>query len=139
MCRDIQVFLNSTWIRKLLRTDPEPAEYLMASDTINQAFTLSGDYLQFSTSHIAGLLERGIRVLIYAGTLDLVCGVVAIDRTSRIIQWSGQDAFVNTPMRNWEVDGITAGQIRKSGLLTFASIYGAGHMVSAIGTAALHR
>jgi carboxypeptidase C (cathepsin A) len=99
---------------------------------VNTAFTLSGDIHQSSTTYIAGLLERGIRVLIYAGVLDLVCGAVANDRTSRLIEWSGQDAFVNTPLRNWEVDGKTAGQIRKSGLLTFASIYGAGHMVRSV-------
>ena len=45
------------------------------------------------------------------------------------LQWTGQDAFSAKPLRNWMVDGKTAGVTRSSGPFTFVTVDGAGHMV----------
>ena len=45
------------------------------------------------------------------------------------LEWTGQDAFVAEPLRDWTVDGKVAGVMRSAGAFTFATIYGAGHMV----------
>lgn len=45
------------------------------------------------------------------------------------IQWSGQSEYAAQPLREWIVDGTTAGLTRGDGPLTFATIFGAGHMV----------
>ena len=46
------------------------------------------------------------------------------------LEWTGQSAFVGEPLREWTaVDGSVAGLTRSAGNLTFATIYGAGHMV----------
>jgi carboxypeptidase C (cathepsin A) len=130
MRRDIQTLLNSTYIRKLIRTDVSPTEFRFASAQVADAFEQSGDRLQSSTSYIGALLERGVRVLLYAGTLDMMCGAVANERTSRVVEWSGQEEFSGTAMREWEVEGKVAGEVRSMGMLTYASVYRAGHMVS---------
>lgn len=47
------------------------------------------------------------------------------------LEWTGQDAFVREPLKEWTVDGAAAaGLTRSAGKLTFATVYGAGHMVS---------
>lgn len=44
-------------------------------------------------------------------------------------EWTGQEAFAAQPLREWDVDGLTAGLTRSAGPFTFATIDGAGHMV----------
>ena len=43
--------------------------------------------------------------------------------------WTGQEAFVSQPLKEWEIDGKVVGKTRSANGLTFATIYGAGHMV----------
>ena len=45
------------------------------------------------------------------------------------LEWTGQNAFVKEPLKEWTVDGSAAGLTRSAVNLTFATIYGAGHMV----------
>ena len=46
------------------------------------------------------------------------------------MEWTGQEAFVGQPLKEWLVDAHVAGVTRSAKGLTFATIYGAGHMVS---------
>ena len=45
------------------------------------------------------------------------------------MEWSGQHAFASKPLREWKTGNEVAGLTRSEGLLTFATIYGAGHFV----------
>ena len=47
------------------------------------------------------------------------------------LDWTGRDVFINEPLRQWKVDGEPAGLTRTAGDLTFATVFGAGHMVRA--------
>jgi carboxypeptidase C (cathepsin A) len=127
---DIIALLNSDYIRKLIRTDPEPGRFTTSSEALNRVFIAAGEALKSPAPYLAGLLERGVRVLLYAGSYDMACSWLTTDRASRAIEWTGQEAFAEAPLQEWEVDGHKAGKARTSGLLTFASIYGAGHLVS---------
>ena len=46
------------------------------------------------------------------------------------MEWTGQSEFVQQPLTEWSVDGRVAGLARSAKGLTFATFYGAGHMVS---------
>jgi len=59
---------------------------------------------------------------------SLLSPQVGNDRFTRGLEWSGQEEFVSKPLRPWMVEGRVAGQTREGNGLTFASIYGAGHM-----------
>lgn len=45
------------------------------------------------------------------------------------VEWSGQATFNSRQLREWEYNGATVGKTRSAGNLTFATVYGAGHMV----------
>lgn len=77
-----------------------------------------------------GLLDRGIRVLIYAGTYDWQCNWVANKLWVDKLEWSGQDEYAKAEWRDWTVEGKKAGETKKTALLTFATVRGAGHMMS---------
>lgn len=46
------------------------------------------------------------------------------------LEWTGQAAFNEQPLRDWTIGDHAAGVTRSAGPLTFATIAKAGHMVS---------
>lgn len=81
-----------------------------------------------SQYYVSGLLERGIPILIYAGTYDWQCNWVANKLWVDKLEWTGQEEYNTVEWRDWLVEGGKAGETKKSGVLTFATIRGAGHM-----------
>ena len=90
--------------------------------------------------YVASLLDRGLRILIYAGTYDWQCNWVANKLWVDKLQWSGHDGYAQAEWRDWSVsegDG-KAGEVKETPLLTFATIRGAGHMISLFSFLAAH-
>lgn len=48
------------------------------------------------------------------------------------LEWSGHDAYKAEEWRDWTVNGKKAGETKSSGPLTFATVLGAGHMMSSL-------
>lgn len=130
--RHITNYLNSTSTRSLLGVDPSvPAQYSICSDPVALAFDASNDQQKTATPlHIAALLERNVRVLIYVGSYDWICNWVGNERWTRALDWSGQQDFAEQELSVWKVDGKMAGLTRSARGLRFATVEGAGHMVS---------
>jgi len=125
-------FLNNETLRGTIGADPAAGNYSPISFKVNSAFSEAGDMINEEHSpYIAQLLERGIRVLIYVGTYDMACNWVGNERMTLALEWSGQEAFVSQPMRDWFVNDIVVGKTRSWKGLTFATIDGAGHMAPA--------
>jgi len=80
--------------------------------------------------YVAALLERKVKVLIYVGKYDWICNHVGNEAWTLNLEWSGHDEFSAQALREWKVDGKTAGSTRSAQGLTFATINGAGHMVA---------
>ncbi|KAF8880906.1 serine carboxypeptidase [Gymnopilus junonius] len=87
---------------------------------VQSAFVSTQDILHPTKDYVAALLERGVRVLIYVGSYDWICNHVGNER------WT---LALDKELRDWFVDGKSAGQTRSAGGFTFATITGAGHMV----------
>ena len=128
--RAITAFLNSNATRKTIGTDALPKQYTIMSPGVGEVFILAGDIQRDAAPHVGQLLDRGVRVLVFAGAYDLGCNWVGNEWMTRALAWHGQDGFGAEALREWEVDGEKAGKARSWGALTFASVYGAGHMVS---------
>jgi carboxypeptidase C (cathepsin A) len=97
-------------------------------------FVASNDVIQPSTGYIEALLNRGVKVLIYAGRWDFICNWVANLMMSESLEWDGQEGFSNSELREWKLVGSddVIGWSKSSGLLHFVVVDGAGHMVSSI-------
>ena len=104
--------------------------FSLTNDKLSETFLLNGDALHQNDLYVAELLEQGVKTLIYAGTNDFTCNWVGNEKWTLNMHWSGQDAYRNQPLREWQVDGTIVGKVRAYGNLTFATIYGAGHLVS---------
>ncbi|KAF9220866.1 serine carboxypeptidase [Gyrodon lividus] len=128
--KHIRNYLDLPLTRTLLGVDSSvSSNFSSCSGTVGLAFTNAQDEYHQTYTHISGLLERGVRALIYVGTYDWICNWVGNERWTLRMPWTGQEAFVSQPLREWEVDGHVAGKTRSAGGLTFATIDGAGHMV----------
>lgn len=134
----IEQFLTNRTIREQIGASlTHPTNFVSCSDAVNAAFYSHLDkYAHPTPYYVAGLLERGIRVLIYAGTLDWQCNWISNRDWVEKLEWSGQKAYNEKEWRGWYVDASAerakreAGITKRAGGLTFASLYGAGHMMS---------
>ncbi|KIJ17963.1 hypothetical protein PAXINDRAFT_167613 [Paxillus involutus ATCC 200175] len=128
--KHIRDYLDRPFTRALLGVDPAVnSNFSSCSTTVGLAFSNAQDTYHETYTHISALLERGVRALIYVGTYDWICNWVGNERWTLQMPWTGQEAFVGQPLREWEVDGHIAGKTRSAGGLTFATIDEAGHMV----------
>ncbi|KAF8589301.1 serine carboxypeptidase [Ramaria rubella] len=127
---DIAKFLNTPETRAALGVDPNVGNFSSCSNRVATAFGQSLDMFSHpSQLYVAELLERGVKVLIYVGTYDWICNWVGNERFTLALEWSGQADFAAQELRDWKVDGKTAGLTRSFGGFTFATIEDAGHMV----------
>ncbi|KLO18953.1 alpha/beta-hydrolase [Schizopora paradoxa] len=124
----VQDYLRREDIRLKIGADEAAGNYSMGSPAIFQAFWASGDQLHLNQRYVAELLERGVRVLIYAGTYDFICNWIGNERWTLNMPWSGQEEFKNKPLVDWNLDGRAVGKTRSHGGFTFATIQGAGHL-----------
>lgn len=105
------------------------SNFSSCSDPVGNAFNSAQDEYHSTYTHVSELLERGIHALIYVGTYDWICNWIGNERWTLEMPWSGQEAFVNQPLREWQLDGQVVGKTRSANGLTFATVDGAGHMV----------
>ncbi|PPQ84538.1 hypothetical protein CVT25_007608 [Psilocybe cyanescens] len=127
--RHIQNYLNLPEIRSALGIDPGTPNITLISLKVNNDFVMNLDGSHPTYNHVAALLDRGVRVLIYVGRNDWICNHLGNEAWTTQFEWSGHVEFASQPLREWSVDGQKAGFTRKAKGLTYASVDGAGHMV----------
>ncbi|KAH9894182.1 peptidase S10 serine carboxypeptidase [Cubamyces lactineus] len=126
----ISDFLNRPSTRSLLGVE-SPRNFTSCSSDVGRSFAAHLDkYAVPAQYYVAGLLERGVRVLIYAGTYDWQCNWVANKLWLDKLEWTGVTQYTSEQVRDWTVDGRKAGETKSAGPLTFATVRGAGHMMS---------
>jgi carboxypeptidase C (cathepsin A) len=131
---EISGWLSRNDTRKLLGVDRAvPAPFASCSPTVNTAFHTADDSLHPTYLWVAGLLERGVRALVYVGENDWICNWVGNARWVRALEWSGAPGFRAQAEGTWAMGGEVKGRAQSFGPLSFVTIRGAGHMVSAGG------
>ncbi|GIL92291.1 hypothetical protein Vretimale_18448 [Volvox reticuliferus] len=88
-----------------------------------------GDWLRSYDQLLPAMLDDGIRVMIYAGDLDLICNWVGNERWVDALAWEQSEAWPSATPEEWHVAGAAAGTVRALGPLSFVRVYQAGHMV----------
>ncbi|KAF7342016.1 Carboxypeptidase [Mycena venus] len=130
----ITKYLSDPALRELLGVDPQAANFSSCSNAVGTLFNARLDKWAVPTQfYVTGLLDRGIRVLIYAGTYDWQCNWVANRMWVDKLEWSGREAYAALEWADWGVGGKQgkAGEVKQSegSPLSFVTIRGAGHMV----------
>ncbi|KAJ6456224.1 serine carboxypeptidase [Mycena vitilis] len=130
----IRNYLSRPDVRDMLGVDDAvPANFTSCAPAVGNAFHAQMDSFRLTQNYVGGLLERGIRVLIYVGTYDWICNWVGNERWTLALEWSGQAEFAAEPLRPWALGSDfskgRAGLARSAKGLTFVTIDAAGHMV----------
>ncbi|KZS95430.1 peptidase S10, serine carboxypeptidase [Sistotremastrum niveocremeum HHB9708] len=135
--RHIKDYLNLPSTRKELGVSPllENTTFQSCNMDLNLAFALNLDMIRGHTPYyLENLLDRGVRVLIYVGDYDWIANWVGNERMVDSLEWHGAASFKKQELKDWTValvegkDSSPAGKVKSSGLLTFLTIHGAGHM-----------
>ena len=128
--RHISAYLDRPEVRTQLGVDKAvTGNFSSCASRVGSDFRFNMDEFHPTQHYVAALLERKIKVLIYVGKYDWICNHVGNEAWTLGLEWFGHDAFSAQALRDWKVDGKTAGSTRSAGGLTFATINGAGHMV----------
>jgi len=126
---NITALLNDPKLRRQLGVEIT-GNFSIGNNSVSHDFDTNLDkWRVHNNEYIVGILERGVRVLIYAGTYDWQCNWVMNYKMVQKLDWSRGKEFRELEMREWSVDGNVAGKTKTAGKLTFATILGAGHMV----------
>ncbi|KAM0826578.1 hypothetical protein ACQ4PT_068784 [Festuca glaucescens] len=127
-------FVNAAEVKAALGTRPdvvwEECNHLVRA-------AMHEDIMKSVKPEVEALLLRGrTRVLLYQGIRDLRIGVVPTEAWLKELRWSGLRAFQEAERAVWRISGEggeeeLAGYVQRSGALTHAVLYGAGHLVPA--------
>lgn len=72
MSANVSAHLNLPSIRKKLGVDDAAPTFGAVSNNLHTRFFSGGDFFRGAYMYVAGLLERDVRVLIYAGEKPIV-------------------------------------------------------------------
>jgi len=94
---------------------------------VNSKFTV--DVVESFAWEIPFILEKGLRVVVYSGDLDLICNWFGGFAWTNALRWSGAEEFNKAEMKVWKNGKISAGEAKTYKNFTFVRVYNAGHMV----------
>lgn len=123
-----QQYLSLPNVRQTLQITQETIK--ACNSTIYSDFVSSGALLQSNTKGLGNLLDSGIPVIIMAGELDATYNWAGNLAVAMSIEWNGADDFNNSPLKPLSVNGQNVADVQNHGILTFAKVHNAGHLVS---------
>ncbi|OCF45215.1 cathepsin A (carboxypeptidase C) [Kwoniella heveanensis CBS 569] len=127
--KKIKTYLDLPEVRDLLGVHEHRGNWSSCDNGVGARFSQSMDSTGQTWLYVAGLLERGIRVLNYVGQQDFICNHIANERWMEALEWTGKESYNAAQFADWSVNGDVAGTYKTSGNLTMLKIRGAGHMV----------
>lgn len=123
----IDQYLNLPEVQEALGVETKTFEG--CANTVGYNFALTGDGAKPFQQDVAGVLEKDIPVLIYAGDKDFICNWVGQELWLKELEWTGIYKFNAKNKTVWETETGPAGEYKSAEGLTFLRVYEAGHMV----------
>ncbi|KAJ7451590.1 serine carboxypeptidase [Mycena latifolia] len=129
----INEYMNLPEVKQALGADPRAPVFEACSNEINFSFMLQGDGMRNTKGLLTELVDDGIRLLIYAGNVDMMCNYMGESQWITELPSTHKDAFGKAPFLPWTVSDRPAGVVRSAGEgagnVTYLTVYEAGHMV----------
>ncbi|CAD6909141.1 unnamed protein product, partial [Tilletia laevis] len=133
------VYLKRQDVRHALHVDERnhPQSWVECNSRVGSALhgttidPKTGRKEEASVVLLPGLLERGLRVLMFAGDKDLICNHIGVQRIGENLVWGGVKGFGTPapPPLDWYVNNSYAGEWTSARNYTYVRIAGASHMV----------
>ncbi|KAF7364960.1 Carboxypeptidase [Mycena venus] len=120
-------------VKKALGVDPRAPEFVSCNDQLNFGFMLHGDGMRNTKGLVTELVDEGIRLLVYAGNVDMMCNYMGESEWIAQLPSTHKNAFNKAPFLPWTVSDRQAGVVRSAGEgagnVTYLTVFEAGHMV----------
>jgi cathepsin A (carboxypeptidase C) len=129
----ITEYLNLPQVRKELGVDPRAPDFAACNYEMNFSFMLHGDGMRNSKSLLTELVDEGIRLLIYAGNVDMMCNYMGEAQWIAELPSTHKDTFGTAPFLPWTVSDRQAGVVRSAGEgagnVTYLTVFEAGYAI----------
>jgi len=120
-------------VKKALGVDPLAPDFISCNNELNFGFMLHGDGMRNTKSLLTELVDEGIRLLVYAGNVDMMCNYMGESQWIAQLPSTHKGAFNQAPFLPWTVSDRQAGVVRSAGEgagnVTYLTVFEAGHMV----------
>jgi carboxypeptidase C (cathepsin A) len=112
--------------------DPRPFEWTWNNRKVSDLHVLAGDHARRTDVLLPGLVDSGVDVLLYDGTLDIICGYQG---ARRLVQSLGLiDGHVDQDLKVWQEGKgrylCSIGRKDRVGKFCYLEIDGVGHSVA---------
>ncbi|KAG9086035.1 Cell death protease [Ceratobasidium sp. 370] len=125
--KDVYTYLRRKDVISSIHATAKAEAWTECSGTVAQSF--STRVSPASVTLLPGLLERGIKVMLFNGDQDFICNYMGAERLISKLSWSGGVGMGNATTLGWTVNGTQAGWWQQSRNLTYVKVAGASHMV----------
>ncbi|KIK29406.1 hypothetical protein PISMIDRAFT_480498 [Pisolithus microcarpus 441] len=96
----------------------------------------TGDFARTFLPDLSQLANSGLKILIWAGDVDIICNWLGVYATVRAMDWYGNKVLNSTSLTNITLNGVPIASVANVDNFTFARVFGAGHEVPAFQPAA---
>lgn len=69
----------------------KPEAWIECNSRVGSALSATAD--EAAVTYLPGLLERGVKILIFAGDQDLICNHIGLERMIDNLEWQGKRGF----------------------------------------------
>ncbi|KAF7314566.1 Serine carboxypeptidase [Mycena kentingensis (nom. inval.)] len=129
----VEEYMARPDVRSALGADPRAPPFAACNYDMNVAFMYAGDGMRDSYRLLPELVDEGVRLLIYAGDVDMLCNYLGELKWISALESTHWEAFNAAPFLPWTVSGRSAGVVHQAGTgagnVTYARVCEAGHMV----------
>jgi carboxypeptidase C (cathepsin A) len=122
----VEAYLNRPDVRAALHAQPG-GTFSLGSDALGDAY--AHDVMENQTKVVAGLLRRGVPVMVITGLNDAKdTNVIGVRRWIANMRWPGATRYDRSANTRWSVAGTVLGYRRIGGGLTTLEVLNAGHL-----------
>lgn len=120
-------YMTQQFVRDAIGVGNQPFQ----DGNVNVEINLFGDVLLSQKFNIASLLTGGIKVMLYNGHLDIICGAILTNAYVPTIEWPGQPNFNQVKRTIWianDGSGDVNGWVRQYNNLVQTVVHSCGHI-----------
>ncbi|WVW86604.1 hypothetical protein I302_108655 [Kwoniella bestiolae CBS 10118] len=124
---DVYTFLRRDDVISALHAKDKETAWVECDNKVSSELHLRNS--PASVALLPGILEKGVPILMFAGTEDLICNYKGIERTVENLIWEGQQGMGNATIQKWYLNDTQVGTWQSSRGMQFAQVYDSSHMV----------
>ncbi|QRV72368.1 Serine carboxypeptidase [Ceratobasidium sp. AG-Ba] len=125
--KDVYTYLRRKDVISSMHATGKAEAWTECVGTVSQSFYTKTS--PPSVTLLPGLLERGVKVMLFSGDQDFICNYMGTEKLISDLKWSGNTGMGNATTLGWKVNGTDAGWWQESRNLTYVKVAGASHMV----------